>query len=181
MKKSASILIAMLILLSALVGCDVPIESSTTKAAGSTTAKTTDAGTISIPGTLVAENFSFTIVSAELSASVTLNAGVDINVDAEEGMQFLILCIDATNTSDDIRNLGPFTAYVDNTTVLPHNVLGKYGNRMLMSGAVHPGKTMNAYVMYQVPMDWEFFEISYMDTLTCSVSGSVKFSRSDVK
>lgn len=181
MKKSVSLLMVMLILLSALVGCEVPIDPTTTNAADGTSTKTTGTETISIPGTLVAENFSFAIVSAELSASVPLNSGLNINVDAEEGKQFLILCIDATNTSDDIRNLGPFTAYVDNTTVLPHNVLGKYGDRMLMSGAVHPGKTMNVYVMYQVPMDWEFFEISYMDTLTCSVSESVRFSRSDVK
>ena len=170
MRKTVSLLIVMLILLSALAGCENPTSSAPTEAV-----------TISIPGTLVAENFSFTIVSAELSASVTLNSGVNINVDAEEGKQFLILCVDATNTSNDIRNLGSFTSYVDNTTILPHNVLGKYKDRMLMSGAVHPGKTMTAYVMYQVPMEWEFFEISYVDTLTGKVSGSVKFSRSDVK
>ena len=181
MKKSVSLLMVMLILLSALVGCEAPIDSTATNAAGGTTTQATEPETISIPGTLVAENFSFTIVSAELSASVTLNSGLDINVDAEEGKQFLILRITATNTSNDIRNLGPFTAYVDDTTVLPHNVLGKYGDRMLMGGAVHPGKTMNAYVMYQVPTDWEFFEISYMDTLTCSVSESARISRPDVK
>lgn len=173
MKKLASLTMVMLILLSMLVGCEDPI--------GGTTPNATEAAIISIPGTLVAENFTFTIVSAELSDAVTLNSGMNITVDADEGKQFLVLCVDATNTSSDIRNLGPFTTYVDNTTTLPNNVLGKYGDRLLMSGAVHPGKTMNAYIMYQVPMDWEFFEISYMDTLTCSVSGSVKFSRSDVK
>lgn len=173
MKKSVCLIMAMLILLSMLVGCDAPVDGTTPKATENTT--------ISIPGTLVAENFTFTIVSAELSASVTLDSGADITIDADEGKQFLVLCIDATNTSDDIRNLGPFTTYLDNTTVLPKNVLGKYGDRVLMVGAVHPGKTMNTYAMYQVPMDWEFFEISYTDTLTCSVSGSVKFSRSDVK
>ena len=181
MKNTVSLLMVMLIILSALVGCDAPIDATTTNAADVTTTQAPEPESISIPGTLVAENFSFAIVSAELSSSVTLNSGLDINVDAEEGKQFLILCVDATNTSDEIRNLGPFTAYVDDTTVLPHNVLGKYGDRMLMGGAVHPGKTMNAYVMYQVPTDWEFFEISYMDTLTCSVSESARISRSDVK
>ena len=173
MKKSVSLIMVMLIMLSMFVGCENPVDNTTTKA--------TEDTIISIPGTLVAENFSFAIVSAEFSNSVTLNSGVDITIDADEGKQFLILCIDATNTSNDVRNLGPFTTYVDDTTVLPHNVLGKYGDRVLMVGAVHPGKTMNVYAMYQVPMDWKFFEISYIDTLTCSVSGSVKFSRSDVK
>lgn len=173
MKKFISLIVVMFISLSLLAGCEEPVDS--------TAIKTTEDTIISIPGTLIAENFSFTIVSAELSDSVTLNSGVDFNVDAEEGKQFLILSIDATNTSSDIRNVGPFTAYVDDTTVLPHSVLGKYGDRILMTGAVHPEKTMNTYALYQVPMDWEFFEVSYTDTLTGSVSGSVKFSRSDVK
>jgi hypothetical protein len=171
MKKSASLIMVMLILFSMLCGCEIPVDSTTTKDA--------EATTISIPGTLVADNFTFTIVSAEIVDSVTLDSSVNIKVDAE-GKQFLVLCVDATNTSEEIRNLGPFTTYVDNTTVLPHNVLGKYNDRMLMSGAVHPGKTMNTYVMYQVPMDWETFEISYMDSLTGKVSGSVKFNHSDV-
>lgn len=173
MRKSASLILAMFILFSMLVGCDTLTGDSNLQA--------TEAAIISIPGTLVAENFTFTIVSAELSPSITLNSGADFTVDADEGKQFLILCVDATNTSNEIRNLGPFSTYLDNTTILPKNVLGKYGDRVLMVGAVHPGKTMNTYAMYQVPMDWEFFEISYTDTLTCSVSGSVKFSRSDVK
>lgn len=173
MRKSASLIMVMLIMLSTLVGCEKPV--------GGTTAKVDEATTISIPGTLVAENFTFTIVSAELSDSVTLDAGVDITIDADEGKQYLVLCIDATNTSSDIRNLGSFTSYVDDTAVLPDNRLGKYGDRVLVVGAVHPGKTMNTYVMYQVPMDWEFFEISYIDSLTGSVSECVKFKRSDVK
>ena len=173
MKKFISLIAAMFIVLSLVTGCGEPT--------GGTPTKTTEPAVISIPGTLTAENFSFTIVSAEQSDSVTLNSGVDFAIDADEGKQFLVLCIDATNTSDDISNVGPFTAYVDDTTVLPHNVLGKYGDRILMTGAVHPGKTMNTYAMYQVPMDWEFFEVSYTDTLTCSVSDSVKFSRSNVK
>ena len=172
MKKSASLIMVMLILLSMLCGCEIPIDS--------TTPKTAEATTITIPGTLVADNFTFTIVSAEIVDSVTLDSSSNVSIDADTGKQFLVLCVDATNTSSDIRNLGPFTTYVDNTTVLPHNVLGKYSDRMLMSGAVRPGKTMNTYVMYQVPMDWETFEISYMDTLTGKVSGSVKFNRSDV-
>ena len=173
MKKLVILISVMLILLSTLIGCDAPVDGTAIKA--------TEDSIISIPGTLVAENFTFTIVSAELAPSVTLDSGVDITIDADEGKQFLILCVDATNTSSEISNLGPFATYLDNTTILPKNVLGKYRDRTLMVGAVHPGKTMTTYAMYQVPTDWEFFEISYIDTLTCSVSSSVKFSRSDVK
>ncbi len=173
MHKKILLLATILAVIALFSGCEYPVDGATTNA--------TEATIISIPGTLVAENFTFTIVSAELSDSVTLDSGVNIAIDADEGKQFLTLCIDATNTSNEVRNLGPFTTYVDNTTVSPHNVLGKYGDRVLMVGAVHPGKTMSVYAMYQVSMDWEFFEISYIDTLTCKASGSVKFSRSDVK
>ena len=173
MKKSVYFVLVVMILLSTLVGCEAPIDGTTANADEDTI--------ITIHGTLVAENFTFTIVSAELLSSVTLDSGLDITIEPDEGKQFLVLCVDATNTSDEIRNLGPFTTYLDNTTILPKNVLGKYGDRMLMVGAVHPGKTMAAYAMYQVPLDWEFFEISYIDALTCKVSSTVKFSRSDVK
>lgn len=171
MRKILAFVIVVLVLFYSLAGCeDLLSESSTAP---------TEPTVISIPGTLVAENFTFKIVSAELFSSVTLNAGIDFNIDAEEGKQILILCIDATNTSSSARNLGAFNTYVDDTVVLPHNVLGKYGDRILMGGGVDPGKTMKAYVMYQVPMDWEFFELSYTDTLTLSNSGSVRFSRED--
>ena len=59
MKKTVSLLTVILMLLSALVGCEVPIDTTTTNAADGTTTKTTGTETISIPGTLVAENFSF--------------------------------------------------------------------------------------------------------------------------
>jgi hypothetical protein len=181
MKKTLTLLVVISIILSAIVGCGVPIGSTTTISTDGTTPKVTETETISIPGTLTAENFSFNIVSAGLLPSVTLDSGVDIDVYPEEGKQFLVLCVDATNTSEDIRNLGPFSAYVDGAAVLPHNVLGKYGDRILMSGAAHPGNTMSVYIMYQVPMDWEFFEISYIDTLTGSLSKSVKIGCPDVK
>ena len=177
MYKKILLFVTIVVMVALIGGCQYPIDGATPKA----TTEVTEDTIISIPGTLVAENFTFAIVSAELSDSVTLNSGSNITVNADEGKQFLTLCINATNTSDEVRNLGPFTTYVDDATVLPHNVLGKYGDRVLMVGAVHPGQTMNTYAMYQVPMDWKFFEISYIDTLTCSVSGSVKFSRSDLE
>lgn len=180
MKKSISLIIAAVMVMSTLCGCDLSAITETTGASNSKTTEVSGAKTISIPGTLVADNFSFNIVSADLVDSVTLNSGVDIQIDAEAGKQILILCVDAKNTSSDIRNVSFFTAYVDDKTVLPHTVLGKYNDRIMMNGAVDPGKTMCAYVMYQVPLSWENFEISYMDTLTGSVSGAVKFSKSDV-
>ena len=87
MKKSVSLIMVMLILLSILCGCEIPTDSTTA------TTKATEDTIISIPGTLVAENFTFTIVSAELSDSVTLDSSSNITIDAEEGKQFLVLCI----------------------------------------------------------------------------------------
>lgn len=172
MKKLFCIVIVLLTLLSC-AGCGEFIVDDTQPA--------TEAAHISIPGKLVADNFSFDIVSATMSKSITLNMGVDMKVDAEEGKMLLVLCVDATNTTGEIRNLGYFTTYVDSCTILPKTMLAKYGDRMNMTGGVHPGKTMQAYAIYEVPADWSEFEFCYMDTLTGSISSSVMFNRSDIE
>ena len=173
MKRSLCYVIVLVVLAFSLAGCDSLLVETPPEAS--------EPMHISIPGNLVADNFSFDIVSATLSSSVTLNSGVDMNVTAEEGKLFLVLCVDATNTTDEIRNLGYFTTYVDSCTILPKTMLAKYGDRMNMTGGVHPGKTMQAYAIYEVPADWSEFELCYMDTLTGSISNSVMFSRSDVE
>ena len=172
MKKYLSILVSIALFASMLSACDLTsiAESSSP----------TEAEVIGIPGTLVAENFTFNIVSAELLDAITLNSGLDIEYKADEGKKILVMRVDATNTSSDVRNVSFFSAYVDNVTVLPYAVLGKYGDRIMMNGAVNPGKTMSAYVMYQVPTEWDSFEICYIDTLTAKSSSSVKFFKSDV-
>lgn len=137
--------------------------------------------TFEIPGTLSAENFDIKIVSAEICESLTLDGGgVDIPVEADDGKQFLVLSIDATNTSDELRNLGSFATYVDSVTVLPSNYLGKYGDRVVFVGAVHPEKTICTYILYQVPTEWKEFELSYVDSLSYSASKTIKIFRSDL-
>ena len=171
-KKLTVLLLAVLLILS-FSGCtDSPVAND-----GATTDKDFE-----IPGTLSAENFDINIVSAELCESVTLDGGgLDIPVKADEGKHFLVLCIDATNTSDELRNLGSFLTYVDTISVLPNNYLGKYGDRVVFVGAVHPGKTICTYILYQVPTEWEEFEMSYVDSLTAHASKTIKISHSNIK
>lgn len=182
-----TIVVLTLLVLFSLSACESPSGSDTVPQTESSsgseitevvTAPTTSS--FSIPGTLVAENFDIAIISATLSDSVTLNAGINVDFPADEGMQFLILCIDATNTSEEVQNLGSFIAYVDNTVVLPYNVLGKLGDRMLFVGAVDPGKTMGTYVLYQLPASWETFEFAYEDSWTGSRSEFALICRSDI-
>lgn len=134
----------------------------------------------SIPGTLVADNFDLTIVSAEVCDSVVLNSGIDFTLTPDEGKQFLVLCIDAKNTSDSIMNLGSLMTYVDNITILPHNGLAKLGDRVLFVGGVHPGKTICTYILYQVPTNWEKFELAYVDGLTCAATKTITIFKSDI-
>ena len=130
-KKITSLILAILLILS-FAGCaGAPVTD------GSTPSTTTD-NNFEIPGTLSAENFDIKIVSAELCESVTLDGGgVDITREPDEGKQFLVLSIDATNTSGELRNLGSFLTYVDSISVLPSNYLGKYGERVVFVGAVN--------------------------------------------
>ena len=177
MKRSLfalSIVIALL-----LVGCGAP---STTSGDSTTVPNAPTDEYFEIPGTLSAENFDLKIVSAELCESVTLDGGgVDFPINADEGKQLLVLSIDATNTSKELRNLGSFLTYVDTISVLPNNYLGKYGERVVFVGAVHPGKTIGTYSLYQVPAEWKDFELSYVDSMTAQASKTIKISRSDIK
>lgn len=178
--KKVFVFIMAALLCATMAACDTDAPTTTgagTAAANSTTAPKTE---FSIPGTLSAQNFDLTVVSAELSDSVTLNAGMDIDYTADEGKQYLTLCIDATNTSDETRNLGTLSAYVDNVAVLPDNFLGKLGDRLIFVGGIDAGKTIQTYIMFQVPVDWEKFEFSYIDSLTGSQSASVTINRADV-
>lgn len=188
MKKLFVLILVVCILACAMIGCDSGAATSgngyndaLTQSDQDTTSANTDPNSgFSIPGTLVAENFDITIVSAEICNTVALNSGIEIEVEPDEGKQFLVLCIDAKNTSDDVMNLGSFLTYVDNITVLPHNMLGKYDDRILFSGSVNPGKIMCTYIMYQVPTSWETFELSYLDALTGSMSDAITICKSDI-
>lgn len=168
MKKIISLLIV-LVLVVGLCGCE-DLFASTDPA--------NEATKITIPGTLNADNFQLSIVCAESRKTVTLNDSM--KVEADSGNNFLVLCVNAKNISNDVKNLGYFLAYADNTAVLPKNVLGKYKDRALMVGAVLPGKTLEVYVMYQVPENWETFELCYVDAATGQISDSVQFGRSDL-
>lgn len=188
MKKFFALLLIICISACAMCGCDsdaAPSGSGSPDASAqsdqdATNTNTEPSSSFSIPGTLIADNFDLTIVSAEICDTVTLNSGIEIEVKPDDGKQFLILCIDAKNTSDDVMNLGSFLTYVDNITVLPHNMLAKLGDRILFSGGVNPGKIMCTYIMYQVPTSWETFELSYVDSLTGSMSESITIYKSDI-
>ena len=153
-----------------------------TNGGATTSTNPTTSGNFEVPGTLSAENFDIKIVSAEVLESITLDGGgVDIPLKAEEGKKLLVLSIDATNKTQEIRNLGSFITYVDGVTILPSGSLGKYGERLVFVGAVHPGKTICTYTVYQVPAEWKEFELAYVDSLTASSTDTVKISRSSIE
>lgn len=170
MKQFISLLLVVLMLF-CFAGCEGGVPSNTEP----------PKAPFSIPGTLSAENFDLTIVSVQICDTVNINSGIDVVIEPDDGKQFLVLCIDAKNTSDEIRNLGNFFAYADGVTVLPHNVLGKLGDRVIFVGGVHPGKTICTYILYQVPTDVKEFELAYQDSFTGSISKSIVINCSDIK
>lgn len=182
MKKLLAAALALLMLAGCASSSPKPSESTTPPAPESSApAEPTEDKAWGLDDPLSSESFDVTVVSAELSDKVTLNAGVDIDFSPDEGKQFLILCIDAKNTSDEVCNLGSFLASVDKTSVFPSNYLGKLGTRVLFVGAVPPGSTMETYVLYQVPEEWKVFELWYIDSLLGGTEGPIVISREDVK
>ena len=177
MKKNWLVIISAVLLL--LSGCESVTPKVDDPQSASTEATAIDTK-FTLPCTLVVEKFDLEIVSVKLFESITLNAGVDFPVNAEDGKQLLVLCIDAKNTGDEICNLGSFIAYADSVSVLPSNYLGKYEDRVIFVGAVQPGKTMCTYIIYQVPSAWQNFEFSYVDPMDGKISKSITINRSDI-
>lgn len=182
MKKLFVAALALLMLSGCASSTPNPSESATPSAPESSApAEPRENKSFGVNDPLSGKSFDITVVSASLSDTVTLNAGVDVDFSPDEGKQFLILCIDAKNTSKKVCNLGSFLASVDKTSVLPSNYLGKLVDRVLFAGAVTPGSTMETYVLYQVPEEWETFELWYVDSLLDGTDGPIVINRAEVK
>ena len=178
MRKIIAVLLVFILFAFCGCGTSIPAETDPSGTTGATEPNLEEKFTI--PGTLTVENFDIKFVSAEICKSVVLNNGVDFSIDSENGKELLVLSIDATNTSNELLNLGSFISYADSVSVFPQNYLGKYNDRTLFVGAVHPGKTMQTYIIYQIAEGWESFELSYVDNLTMIVSKTVKIIRADL-
>ncbi len=84
---------------------------------------------------------------------------------AKSGNVFLILFMEAENTSaeDGYFNRLYFEAYVDTYAVNQSVLFTDIDDQGTISGDVAAGKKIKGYLAYEVPEDWQEFEITYKD------------------
>lgn len=84
-----------------------------------------------------------------------------------EGNKFLVLFFDIKNTSseNDYFNFLLFEAYVDDYKKNISYIRGNPDGMSIIGGDLDVGKMSKGYIVYQVPSNWQNFEISYIDEI----------------
>jgi hypothetical protein len=179
MTKGVKIACAIIIIV-AVIAC-IAVVVTDTDSSKTSSSSSKDENIIGISDTLHAQSFDFTITSAKLYNSITNQLGVTYTPD--EGKQYLVLVIKATNTTDEDQNVvnSDFNSYLDNSKITPESVVGKVDGYMPLLGAISPGNNFEGYTVWQVPQKWNTFTFSYLDSLTGEDSDSFTIHSSDVQ
>lgn len=112
----------------------------------------------------VGDTADFDGVKIKLSAAI-LSAGGNY-VKPDDGKYFLGLIFDIDNESDtdiNVSSLASFEAYVDDYSVnldLTGNTAPEFDGLDSLDGSVAAGKKMNGVICYQVPQDFQNFEVT---------------------
>lgn len=82
-----------------------------------------------------------------------------------EGNKFLVLFFDVKNISsdNDYFNYLLFEGYADDYSVSCSIIMGTPDGMSAIGGDLDAGKMSKGFIVYEVPSDWESFEISYKD------------------
>ncbi len=112
------------------------------------------------------------VVSGEKWSIALLYAKEYDSIDSEiysdkpsEGNKFLVLFFDVKNISsdNDYFNYLLFEGYADDYSVSSSIIMGSPDGMSAIGGNLDAGKMSRGYIVYEVPSDWESFEISYKD------------------
>ncbi len=81
-----------------------------------------------------------------------------------DGYTFLVVQFDAKNISeeDDYLNRYDFEAYVDGFSVEQYDEMVEEID--ILTGDVAAGKTMRGQLLYEIPADWQEFEIQFKES-----------------
>lgn len=122
--------------------------------------------TVGIEGVLSADCFDLSIVDAKWTTALETSLGTVTPDDAEKGL--LCIIFSAKNTTDSVQNVASsgFNAYADGQKVIPKVVVGGIDDAVVFVGAVSPGMEIVGHVVWELPLDWEKFQTSYIDAGT---------------
>lgn len=129
-----------------------------------------DSSIVGIDGTLSTDCFDISIVDAKWTTELSTSLGSIKPDDPKKGL--LCVIFSAKNTTDSVKNVADsgFNAYVDGTKVIPKVALGKIDDAIVFVGAVSPGMDIVGHVVWELPLDWNEFQTSYIDSSTAKDS-----------
>ena len=106
------------------------------------------------------ELYSLKVKSAEIIEKAD-DYGTDVEPD--KGYQFLVVRFEAKNISeeDDYLNRYSFLGYADDFEAKQLDYQSKDEHDGIMTGDVVAGKGMRGYLIFEVPDDWEVFEVMF--------------------
>lgn len=116
---------------------------------------------VGFSGTISGDCFDISIVNAIWTD--TLETSLGAVAPKNKGSKLLCLIFSAKNTADDTKNLGSFNAYINNQATLPTVVAGGIDDAMIFVGAVASGMEMKAYMVWELPENWEEFQLYYFE------------------
>lgn len=122
--------------------------------------------TVGIEGVLSADCFDLSVVDVKWTTALETSLGTITPDDAEKGL--LCIIFSAKNTTDSVQNVASigFNAYADGKKVIPKVVVGGIDDAVVFVGAVSPGMEIVGHVVWELPLDWEEFQTSYIDAGT---------------
>lgn len=135
-------------------------KSSSETSSAENTEKDQD-NSVGIDGTITGECFSISIVDVKWIDA--LEASLYTVTPEKEGSKLLCLFFSAKNITEDTKNLGMFNAYVNSQATLPTALAGSIDEAMPFVGAVASGMEMKTYVVWELPEDWEEFQLNYFE------------------
>lgn len=173
MKKRTFVYVLMVVLYLSLAACassdegqpSGAIENIATNPLPTPEIAENDDTVVGFEGTISGKYFDISILDAKWTDALEVDGvGVPMTVTPQkDGTKLLCLIFSAKNTAEEIENLGMFNAYVDKQTVLPTTFLGKVDDAIVFVGAVESGMEMKAYQVWELPENWEEFQLKYFE------------------
>ena len=129
-----------------------------------------DSNIVEIDGTLSADCFDLSILDVKWTTALETSLGTIEPDDASNGL--LCIIFSAINTTDNVQNVASigFNAYADGKKVIPKVVVGSIDDAVAFVGAVSPGLEIVGHVVWELPLDWNEFQTSYIDSGTAKDS-----------
>lgn len=163
MKRIFCLSVAMILLLCSCAGENSSGEknNSPQQSVSAASEPEENQNSVGMDGTISGDCFDISVVSAKLVDKLETPLGPVSS--QREGNKLLFVVFSAKNTTAETENLGSFNAYVDKEATLPTAAVGKIDNAMPFVGAVASGMEMKAYQVWELPEDWEEFQINYFE------------------